>query len=124
MTLVDTTRETAQRIYKEIDTFMKRDYNSIYRLSGAFLADFPFDDKPITRAYIAINEAIKMLPKESQIIIEDRYIKQVTHYKTLETLNIGKTAYYRYMKRAFYEFAECLKVTCKVERLDYKELIS
>lgn len=45
MTLIDTTRETTQRIYKEIDTFMKRDYYSIYRLSGAFLADFPFDDK-------------------------------------------------------------------------------
>lgn len=37
---------------------MKDDYGAIYRLSGAFMDGFPFDDEPITRAYLAIKKLL------------------------------------------------------------------
>ncbi|WP_323075043.1 ArpU family phage packaging/lysis transcriptional regulator [Limosilactobacillus reuteri] len=117
-------KDELTRASKEIETFMKRDYGRIYRLSGAFIEGFPFDDKPVTRAYIAITEAIDMLPKEAQIIINDRYIEPISVYEVMDKLNVGKTKYYRLKKIACYMFAKCLEKTCIQERLNYQEIIN
>lgn len=119
----DIPKDELTKASKEIDTFMKRDYGRIYRLSGAFIDGFPFDDKPVTRAYIAIHKAIDMLPKEAQVIIRDRYIEPITVYETMDKLSVGKTKYYRLKQVACYTFARCLEKTCIQERLTYQEII-
>ena len=126
------TKKQKLAIYHNVDKFLKYDFPIIHRRSGECIgSSINFDGMPkainkqnnnelamiehatYSIANKAVLEAIKGCSKESQLIIDWRYIKQTSNYQLKCRLGIyGNEALYRRIYKACIEFADCLETTC------------
>lgn len=132
------TKKQMMTIYHNVDSFLKHDYPIIYRRSGDWgITRINMDGMPkavnkqnanerlmiehsaYSLANAAVLEAVKGCSKESQLIIDGRYFKQLTNYQLKCKIGIyGNSSLYRRLYKACLEYADCLETVCAKLNVD------
>ncbi|TGY64019.1 ArpU family phage packaging/lysis transcriptional regulator [Limosilactobacillus reuteri] len=131
-------KEQLNTVYHNVDNFLKDDYPTIYRKSSEWFITSPSldgmpkapvqtnknEDRFISHSIYdmankVIHAAIGGCSEESKVIIQGRYFDKLKQQHIQMKLNVsGNSPYYRKLKRACLEYAECLATISKYYHID------